>query len=191
MPTPHPRSSPTQAGGASSRRGGGLEERQQLRDLAELLAANPKLKPMAAIRSLGVDDPAAMRRLNTRFRREQGRLMADARRARPRERSLASRPTAAREAIAEPVHEPAAIAAPTRAPEPALQRSANPATALVESWCDIGFAALAAAVEVQSSFAQFWLAMPAVTAAARTQLVVGSVAVAVRNRCKSRPIFVR
>ncbi len=66
-------------------KGSGLDDRQQLETLAALLAANPKLKPTTAIRSLGVEDPSAIRRLRDKFRLEQAKLMADARRAtRPR-----------------------------------------------------------------------------------------------------------
>ncbi len=62
-------------------KGSGLDDSQQLESVAALLAANPKLKPTTAIRSLGVEDPSTIRRLREKFRVEQARLMADARRS--------------------------------------------------------------------------------------------------------------
>lgn len=180
MPTPNAR-----YGRAHS---SGLDERQQLRSIAALLAANPKLKPTAAIRSIGVEDPAAIRRLRSRFRIEQGRLMADASRRRPASRSAALHSTVP-PPLAPAVETPAAatIAPVIRRSSPPLP---PPATAVIEGWCDLSFSAVAAAVEVQSVLAQFWLAMPAVAMATRGQLVLGSVAVAVHKRCKTRPLHV-
>jgi hypothetical protein len=62
-------------------KGTGLDDRQRLASIAAALLANPKLKPTTAIRSLGVDDPSAIRRLRDKFYLEQGKLMAEARRA--------------------------------------------------------------------------------------------------------------
>ena len=62
-------------------KGTGLDDRQRLASIAAALVANPKLKPTTAIRSLGVDDPSTIRRLRDKFNLEQGKLMAEARRA--------------------------------------------------------------------------------------------------------------
>jgi hypothetical protein len=62
-------------------KGSGLDDSRQLASVAALLAANPKLNPTAAIRSLGIEDPSIIRRLRDKFRVEQTRLMSDARRA--------------------------------------------------------------------------------------------------------------
>ena len=62
-------------------KGSGVDDSRQLESLAALLAANPALKPTTAIRSLGVEDPSVIRRLRDKFRMDQARLMADARRS--------------------------------------------------------------------------------------------------------------
>ena len=62
-------------------KGSGVDDSRQLESFAALLAANPGLKPTTAIRSLGVEDPSAIRRLRDKFRMHQARLMADARRS--------------------------------------------------------------------------------------------------------------
>jgi hypothetical protein len=62
-------------------KGTGLDDRQRLASIAAALVANPKLKPTTAIRALGVDDPSTIRRLRDKFNLEQGKLMAEARRA--------------------------------------------------------------------------------------------------------------
>ncbi len=61
-------------------KGTGVDDSRQLESLAALLTANPALKPTTAIRSLGVEDPSVIRRLRDKFRMDQARLMADARR---------------------------------------------------------------------------------------------------------------
>ncbi len=72
-------------------KGSGVDDSRQLASLAALLAANPALKPTTAIRSLGVEDPSVIRRLRDKFRMDQAKLMADARRS-FRVRSLACTP---------------------------------------------------------------------------------------------------
>jgi hypothetical protein len=164
----------------------GSDERQQLKSVAALLAANPKLKPTSAIRSLGVRDPATIRRLNSRFRIQQSSLMADARRVALTQHSRVSRASAgASESVHRAHHDDVLPCRRTAVTDAGTQSS--PAAALIGGWCDLGFSALAAAGEVQSSFMQFWLAMPAVGAATRGQLVLGSVAIAMHKRCRTRP----
>src|SRR4029078_11565370 len=69
-------------------KGSGVDDSRQLARLAALLASNPALKPTTAIRSLGVEDPSVIRRLRDKFRMDQAKLMADARRSVRLERSL-------------------------------------------------------------------------------------------------------
>jgi hypothetical protein len=162
-------------------KGSGLDDRQQLASIAALLAANPKLKPTTAIRSLGVEDPSDIRRLRDKFRLEQARLMADARRATrangaraPHAGSGASAPAAARTSQT-PL-------APSPAPHNALWTAAP--GALFAAWCDLGFSAASAAVEHQSILAQCWLSLPPVATALRGQLVLNAIGVAIYTRSR-------
>ena len=121
-------------------KGSGLDDRQQLESIAALLAANPKLKPTTAIRSLGVDDPSAIRRLRDKFRIEQAKLMADARRA-----SAATARTRSRISSNENTPAPTALRSRSRSGRDAELRARagtpRPASgAYFAAWCDLGFA---------------------------------------------------
>lgn len=60
-------------------KGSGLNDRDQLLAVARLIASNPGLKPTTAIRSTGITDPSAIRRLRDKFQLLSGELMAEAR----------------------------------------------------------------------------------------------------------------
>ena len=153
-------------------RGTSLDDRQQLQSIAALLAADPKLKPTTALRALGVVDPSTVRRLRDKFRIEQASLMAEARRS-----SNENTPAVD-------------YALPIEAVPQRTRLHAAPAhtgEAVFTSWFDLGFAALGAAVELQSAATQYWLAQPQVVMAARGQMTVNAVLVAVYTRSKSRP----
>lgn len=170
-------------------RGSGLDDSHQLESIAALLAANPALKPTTAIRSLGVEDPSAIRRLRDKFRMDQARLMANARRsfhtngstgrslARPGPLRSAPRLQLVNNASAipaDPVILPATeIAVETVRVEPQL-----PLPAIM---CDLGLWALTMAIEQQTVLARHWLQHPAVENALRGQLAVGAFLVAVSS----------
>jgi hypothetical protein len=163
-------------------KGTGLDDRQRLASIAAALLANPKLKPTTVIRSLGVDDPSAIRRLRDKFNLEQGKLMAEARRASRTKTSSAQR-------------EPAKLAAPrvaiaqaSAAPNSSSPRSLSmvPQSPLLVSCFDLGVCAVKAAVENQSILAEYWLRMSPVSMALRGQLVLNAVAVAMYTRSQGR-----
>lgn len=52
-------------------RGSGLDDRASLRAVADLLDADPTLKPTTAIKRLGVTDPSTIRRLRDKFRQSR------------------------------------------------------------------------------------------------------------------------
>ncbi len=177
-------------------KGSGRDDRQQLETIAALLAANPKLKPTTAIRSLGVEDPSAIRRLRDKFRIEQSKLMADASRPvglpvglnghsngvpQPRVGSNQNTP-------------PAESLRPSTTPLPKFEhppetRDTSPADAILLGWCDLGFAALATVAASQAVVAQHWLSLPPISRAVRAQLALSTVGVAVYTRSKTRPLF--
>lgn len=164
-------------------RGSGLDDRQRLATIAALLAANPKLKPTTAIRSLGVDDPSVIRRLRDKFRLEQAKLMADARRATHVNGARPPHAGSGASASAPAVHRASATPLP---PSPASRnalRSDAPG-ALFEAWCDLAVSAVSAAVEHQSVLAHCWLRLPPVATALRGQLVLGAIGVAICTRSK-------
>lgn len=48
-------------------KGSGIDDQKYLKEIAALIAAKPGLKPTTAIRSLGITDPSAIRRLRDKF----------------------------------------------------------------------------------------------------------------------------
>jgi hypothetical protein len=165
-------------------KGSGLDDRQQLETLAALLAANPKLKPTTAIRQLGVEDPSAIRRLRDKFRLEQGKLMANARRA-PRTGVVRSvRLTSNENLPGLPLAQSRALV--PLAPQASEVVPAAPVNAFLVGWCDLAFSMLSAAAECQAVATQHWLHLPPVEAVIRRQLTLNSVAVAVYTRSRGR-----
>lgn len=165
-------------------KGSGLDDRQQLANIAALLAANPTLKPTTAIRSLGVEDPSVIRRLRDKFRKEQAKLMADARRA---ARGKGTRIQRLSSNESTPAPEPATSRAPVLLAPITNEKLPTPvATAVVADWCDLAFAMLSAATKAQAVLAEHWLRQPLVAATLRRQLALNSVAVAAYNRCSGR-----
>jgi hypothetical protein len=169
-------------------KGSGLDDSQQLQSIAALLAANPQLKPTTAIRFLGVDDPSTIRRLRDKFRVSQSSLMAHAHRA-ARSKNGLHKPANTNTQLNEPHVVPLTVVAEpslppaVKAPQPAV----SPAAAFVGGWCDVGFAAMSTIAVTQALAVQYWLTLPAVSAALRAQLTVNSVAIAVATRKKRRP----
>ncbi len=177
-------------------KGSGLNDRQQLETIAALLAANPKLKPTTAIRSLGVEDPSTIRRLRDKFRLEQASLLANARRG-ARRKIARSAPAncnvsaSAQENTPAPESMSAAQAPKPRALVPVLRQTLEvapptPAAALVGGWCDLSLSMLRVAAEAQASILQHWLELPVVATTMRRQLTLNSVAVAVYSRSRGR-----
>jgi hypothetical protein len=165
-------------------KGTGLDDRQQLETIAALLTANPKLKPTTAIRQIGVEDPSAIRRLRDKFRHEQAKLMANARRsAHPRSKGHTVR-SASRSTPA-PVHTQSRALVPIQSSTNQITKVA-PAAELLAGWCDLSFAMLSAVTQAQAVLAEHWLRTPLVAASIRRQLAINSMAVAIYTRGKNR-----
>lgn len=60
-------------------KGTGINDRETLVRIAEIIAANPSLKPTTAIKQAGVTNPSTIRRLRDKFSEEGDRLLADVR----------------------------------------------------------------------------------------------------------------
>ena len=163
-------------------KGTGVDDSRQLASLAALLAANPALRPTTAIRALGVEDPSVIRRLRDKFRMDQARLMADARRSfRSNGRALARpgplQPNSRRPLASVRTHIPAA---PTATPEETIATAAHalPQPPLLAVCYDFGLWAVGTAIEQQMVLAQHWLRLPTIDMAMRGQLAIGAFVVA-------------
>jgi hypothetical protein len=61
-------------------KGTGIDDRQVLNKIADLIVANPAIKRTSAIKKVGITNPSIVRRLRDKFAEEEISLMADARR---------------------------------------------------------------------------------------------------------------
>lgn len=164
-------------------KGTGVDDSRQLESLAALLAANPALRPTTAIRALGVEDPSVIRRLRDKFRMDQARLMADARRsfrsngrALPRPGPLQA--TSRRPLASVRTHIPAPLHPATPEPTIAATAPALPQPTLLAVCYDFGLWAVGTAMEQQMVLATHWLRLPAIEVAMRGQLAIGAFVVA-------------
>ena len=48
--------------------GSGIDDRERLSQIAQMLASNPEMKPTTAIRAIGIVDPSAVRRLRDKLK---------------------------------------------------------------------------------------------------------------------------
>ncbi len=163
-------------------KGTGLDDRQRLASIAAALVANPELRPTTAIRSLGFEDPSTIRRLRDKFNLEQGKLMAEARRA-SRAKTAPAQTAAAAPALAKP-----SSASPSALQISSASQSLSivPQSSLFVGCFDLGVCAVSAAVKGQAILTEYWLRQPAVTVALRGQLALNAVAVAILTRSKGR-----
>lgn len=166
-------------------KGSGLDDSRQLASVAALLAANPKLNPTAAIRSLGVEDPSIIRRLRDKFRIEQTRLMSDARRAPSASSSPRARAVPAPNGVRHRIGTAQSAVMPPAQSVPVM-RSEVPEPTLFVTWFDLGLRAVATVIDQQAAFAQHWFRVPAVNMALRHQLAINAYVIAMCANGKSR-----
>jgi hypothetical protein len=93
-------------------KGSGIDDQPRLLEIARLLCANPRMKPTTAIRSIGVTDPSAIRRLRDKFHSTQAELMQNPR-VEPVERLPAARVAAAVTPVLTPAPAPTLASVPS------------------------------------------------------------------------------
>lgn len=158
-------------------RGSGLDDRVQLRRIAELIEADPSLKPTTAIRAIGVSDPSTIRRLRDKLKSMQQQPC----------------PLAGRIGSAGAGGLPSAVlleAHGARAPSGSAGGAGHAAGGLAETvptiiagaqaawlthWCALGLSALASTVEAQKAVMEDLLQMPQVASALRQQILLNEV----------------
>lgn len=115
-------------------KGTGLNDAAQLRAIADLIAADPTLKPTTAIKTLGFSDPSIIRRLRDKYHLEADRLQAGL----PVPEAVNLRPApeplrlVSREATAAPRNAALAIARPAKV-SAAVEPRSRPRPVLVAS----------------------------------------------------------
>lgn len=167
-------------------RGSGLDDSHQLESIAALLTANPGLRPTTAIRSLGIEDPSAIRRLRDKFRMDEARLMAKAQHGlHDNENSgrIVGRVASLRTSSRGRFISVRTIVPATAMPVPETPITVEPARIASQPlpfavWCDFGLWAMTTAIEQQAAISKHLLRHPAVENALRAQLAVGAFLVA-------------
>jgi hypothetical protein len=158
-------------------RGSGLDDRVQLRRIADLLEADPSLKPTTAIKATGVSDPSTIRRLRDKLKAghqqgepahvaspltpERGR-QAELLEARP-----TTRPAEPDRASGVSLASGMAELAPTSVADAQLQWFAQ--------WCALGLSAMTSTVKAQVAIVDDLLAVPPVASALRHQILFNEV----------------
>lgn len=146
-------------------RGSGLDDRVSLRAIADLLEADPELKPTTAIKRIGVTDPSTIRRLRDKLRQNEAeatlpaagqseRAAGDSTRSRPPHMSAAAQvPAVARSEGSRrnggygPVHM-------------MVWQETNTAVSWLTVWCALGLRAFSATVEAQLKAVEGILLLP-------------------------------
>jgi hypothetical protein len=144
-------------------RGSGLDDRVSLRAVADLLEADPALKPTTAIKRLGVSDPSTIRRLRDKLRQNEveappveqsERATGDSTRSRPPQLSAAAQVPVARSEGSRrhgggygPVHM-------------MVWQETNTAVSWFTVWCALGLRAFSATVEAQLAAVEGILLVP-------------------------------
>jgi len=161
-------------------KGTGLDDRAKLRALADMLAADPQLKPTTAIKNLGVTDPSAIRRLRDKLKEMQSALEGPKGTERtPRSRSIALRAKAEPTYSEEPplktsVCPPRANEFPAASPAPQRHSEPNPPARSASqtgpenwltSWFALGLTGANAAMDMQRAYFDYLLKNPGVTLA--------------------------
>lgn len=136
-------------------KGSGLDDRSTLIALNRLLAADPKLKPTTAIRSMGISDPASVRRLREKLRSARGA---------EKEKPAPNAATAAKAERAASTTNKLIGASVGEKRTPSSPRAAFDKSWLVQ-WYDLGISAIASTVAVQMAvFGNLLAASPAALA---------------------------
>lgn len=144
-----------------------------------MIARDPTLKPTTAIKSTGVSDPSAIRRLRDKYHATRGELASDLKAtgsALPKTAAL-KMPEQRKSAMIETPSKPEPVRAE---PGPQCTPQQPPATPsdLLVLWCGLGMQSVTNALELQKSMVDAFLRMPPMSSALRSQLAINEMAVA-------------
>jgi hypothetical protein len=155
-------------------RGSGLDDRGHLRRIAELLDADPNLKPTTAIKAIGVSDPSTIRRLRDKLKSSEfpnsatssadrgcgvipSSVLVEARSAKT---SAACRTSGSSAGLA----------------EAARDSETDGKLSWFAQWCARGLSAMSTTIEAQMAIIDDLLRVPQVESALRHQLKCNEVA---------------
>lgn len=155
-------------------KGTGINDHGTLRDIARLIAANPKLRPTTAIKMLGIADPSIIRRLRDKYNDRRLELVAELGRAENDNhcidtvRTPGTRPAApsGSHVRASALHVAALASAAARIGAGRAAEEAGP----YALWFGLGLAVAASAIEQQLSNSHQLTRLPTVASLLRQQV---------------------
>ncbi len=169
-------------------KGSGIDDTAMLAQIAELIAANPDLKPTTAIRALGIEDPSVIRRLRDKLKGSElsaAPALASASYPVPSRtpRTMAAAVANDDDAIRETprlrvVSETTTDSARSGPVVSSLTPAASLLVPLMAFWLDVGFRAASVALEVQQAAVMHWVRTPVVATVIRQQIAFNELAVA-------------
>ncbi|MEQ1578773.1 MAG: hypothetical protein ABL894_14145 [Hyphomicrobium sp.] len=163
-------------------KGTGLDDRAILQSVIQMVEANPNLKPTTAIKSIGVTDPSAIRRLRDKYHLVHGQAGDAASTRRPTDAVRVVQPARAMalKSVSEPVRtaprQVKQIAPPRQTGKsPAMPEAietpvvrpltARPSTDWFSVWAELGLQTMAVSLNTQLLIYDQVLRSPPVTAA--------------------------
>jgi hypothetical protein len=170
-------------------KGSGIDDSATLQRVAELMGADPDLKPTTAIRMLGIDDPSTIRRLRDKLKTTHvpaGLVSADV--------GLASQPIRPPRTMAAAVanddevirEAPRLRVVPSQREDSARTgfglAAMGPAATIIAPlfalWLDVGFRAASMALDAQQAMMMQWARTPVVQSAIRQHIAFNELAMA-------------
>ncbi len=162
-------------------KGSGIDDRERLRHIAELMLADPALRPTTAIKSMGVTDPSTIRRLRDKFQEARADLMPGAGACTGRVPDLPSEKSAAGNtgpgAVLTSSHKAGRSSRSLTAAAPGVHEASSDPKTWLAMWYGIGLKAMGVAIETQLSLVQQAMRVPPLASAVRSQMALGQMAV--------------
>lgn len=144
-------------------RGSGLDDRVSLRAIADLLEADPALKPTTAIKRLGVSDPSTIRRLRDKLRQNEAEATLPAAEQSERGSGDSSRQPQMSAAAQMPAVRSETLQRHGGGYGPVhmmVWQETNTAVSWLTVWCALGLRAFSATVEAQLKAVEGILLVP-------------------------------
>jgi hypothetical protein len=159
-------------------KGSGLDDSSQLRRVADLLEADPHLKPTTAIKAIGVSDPSTIRRLREKLKVEPLRSPSGGAAEAPVAFSASSSaaPQVSDRAPASAGSGFASAASSAGLAEASQSASSGSEAALFTQWCALGLSAVSSTLEAHVALMNDLLRTPQVECALRQQILFNEVA---------------
>jgi hypothetical protein len=158
-------------------KGSGLDDSSQLRRVADLLEADPHLKPTTAIKAIGVSDPSTIRRLREKLKVEPLRSPGGGAAEAAAAFSAASNVSQVSDRVPASAGAGFASAASSAGlAEASETASSGSEAALFTQWCALGLSAVSSTLEAHVALMTDLLRTPQVECALRQQILFNEVA---------------